>query len=186
NNKVISELSITSADSPAGLFGKIGTGGIVQNLKLTGGHIKGVTSDCGSIAGVNGGTIQNSIVSAAVSGDISQNTGGIVGKNDSGGKVEKCTVATGSSITGAKGKTGVLAGENNGDMDSNTVYRGVKINGAPAGENNLVGTGKAPTNTNITNPQGFGGGGSGCDTGFGFAALAALAGTRLIRRRERQ
>jgi hypothetical protein len=85
NGKTI-EMNITTisgGDNYAGLFGYIGSGGIVKNLKLTG----SITSDkgyVGALAGRNSGTVSN--ISSSVDVECTYTTalshaGGLVGEN---------------------------------------------------------------------------------------------------------
>jgi hypothetical protein len=188
NGKTISKLSVDfgTGTGPAGLFGNIGKGGKVQNLNLRGINIKGGTGDTGGIAGTSDGSITKCTVSGTVNGKTTQNTGGVAGNNGSNGTITDCTVVSGSTIIGTAGKTGALSGLNNGAVNRNTVNKDVKVNGVPVNQNNLVGSGKAPTNTSIRNPLVHGKKRSGCDAGFGFAGFAALAGAALIYRRKEQ
>jgi hypothetical protein len=189
NGKIISNLFITSGAGPAGLFGKISTGATVQNLNLRGINIKGGTGDTGSIAGINDGSIISCTVAGIINGVNAVSAGGIAGNNENGGAIEGCTVVSGSSITGTSGKTGALAGLNsqtNNKINKNSVHKDVRVNNALVSQNNLVGSGAAPTNTSIKSQWTHGKNSSGCDAGFGFAGFAALVGTGLICRRKEQ
>jgi hypothetical protein len=186
SNKTVKNMTIKSASGsePAGLFGVISAGGKVQNLKLTNVKILAGARDTGGIAGTNNGAVTSCTVTGAISGSGGFNTGGIAGTNGSGSTIEKCTVAS-CGISGANGKTGALAGQNNGTVKSNTVQTDVKINNAPVSAKNLVGGGNAAQGTMFKGAR-SGKDSGGCDAGFGFAGLAALTGAGLIlRRRER-
>ena len=76
----------SAAKSPAGLFGTIGTSGVVENLTLTNVSITDTNkNNVGAVAGINNGTIMNVTVGAA-SGDTSKITG-TVGEGAVGGVV---------------------------------------------------------------------------------------------------
>lgn len=79
-NYTISNLTITQTSNEVGLFGKIGTEGIVKNLNIKDSKIEVVGHNVGAIAGVNSGQIYNcSNISTTIIG--TQYVGGIVGRN---------------------------------------------------------------------------------------------------------
>ena len=106
----VSGLEITDSVSPAGLFGSIAPGGVVQNL-----HVEGTVSPEGSgsrvggIAGLNRGTLQNCSFSGTVTGESL--TGGIAGENGPEGAIRGCEVSGGVF---SKRMTGGIAGLNSG------------------------------------------------------------------------
>ncbi len=61
----------------AGLFGCVGTGGVVQNVTLEGGSITGNNNVGGIVGWLDGGTIQNCVNASAVTGN--SDVGGIAG-----------------------------------------------------------------------------------------------------------
>ena len=102
--KTISGLKITIAASYQGLFGWIGTGGKVSNVKLKDVSVKG-GNYVGGVTGRNDGTVEKcSITDSSVegSGDF---IGGVAGRND--GTVENCSV-TGGSVKGGEEVGGVV------------------------------------------------------------------------------
>lgn len=106
NGHTISGLSVTASSSQGtGLFGVIGTSGIVEDL-----IIKDATSNGGSsygavgiVAGINNGTVRNVTVYGTVSAQNSDNVGGIVGRNV--GTIYDC--ASYASVTGKRWVGGI-------------------------------------------------------------------------------
>ena len=78
DNYVIKNLVIDTVQSGAGLFGAVGTGGVVKNLGLVDGEVKGGDSVGGLVGYMNGGTIENCFTSIRVIGSAAQ-IGGLVG-----------------------------------------------------------------------------------------------------------
>ena len=115
------------SSSDVGLFARLGSGGIVKNLKVTGsvnGGEMGV--NVGGIVGANnGGTITNCTFSGNVSGGSAMNVGGIVGQNNS--SVTDCTNS--GSVSGGSNVGGIVGQNGGGVTDcSNTV--GLSISGS--------------------------------------------------------
>ncbi|MCX7293714.1 filamentous hemagglutinin N-terminal domain-containing protein, partial [Janthinobacterium sp.] len=132
---IISSLNIAKAGaSNVGLFGAIGSGGVVANVGLSGGSVAGgtnvgalagsnagtisgsfatsgvtSTSTGGGLVGSNTGTVVNSYASGAVSG--TSTVGGLVGSN--GGSI--ATSYANGSVSGS-GSVGGLAGANAGSV----------------------------------------------------------------------
>ena len=108
-----------------GLFGAVGTGGVVQNLMVKGTVSRTADTDkyIGGIAGWNTGTIQNCVVTASVSGtslnDTYNTVGGIAGINSDGGTILNCyTTGSVSAGTTLEANAGGIAGYNWGIVDS--------------------------------------------------------------------
>ena len=106
NGKTITGLTVTGSDQYAGLFGYIGSGGTVMNVKLEGVQI---TSDIswGSVGGVAGhsyGDIENCSVSGSVSGS---DVGGVVGYQLVGSITGCSSSATVKGMERAGGVVGV-------------------------------------------------------------------------------
>ena len=107
----ITGLTVTGSNEYAGLFGYIGSGGTVKNVKL---EKVQITSDyqyayAGGVAGMNDGTIENCSVSGSVSGNSTYNSvGGVVGCQW-GGSITGCsssaTVKGTAEVGGVAGKT---------------------------------------------------------------------------------
>ena len=91
-----------------GLFGAIGEGGTVKNLKLTGVAIKG-NNWVGAVAGISLGTIENCSVTGEITGSSGE-VGGITGSN--GGIITNCLAE--SSVTGDRTVGGITGYQFNG------------------------------------------------------------------------
>ena len=105
----ITGLTVTTSDQYAGLFGCIGSGGKVMNVKLEGVKIESDngTSDVGGVAGWSYGNIENCSVSGSVSGSgMNGVAGGVVGYQ-SGGFLTGCSS---SATVNAGGVAGGVAG----------------------------------------------------------------------------
>ena len=107
-------LTVTGSNEYAGLFGYIGSGGTVKNVKLVNVQI---TSDhqyayAGGVAGMNDGTIENCSVSGSVSGNSTYNSvGGVVG-SQWGGSITRCSSS--ATVKGTGGVGGVVGQTNYG------------------------------------------------------------------------
>lgn len=118
NGKTITGLTVTVSDRYAGLFGRIGSGGKVMNVKLEGVQM---TSDnswgyVGGVAGYSEGNIENCSVSGSVSGSFS--VGGVVG-HQWGGTITGCSS---SATVNAGIVAGGIAGETNGGASLTACY----------------------------------------------------------------
>ena len=108
NNHTIRGLTVKGSDEYAGLFGYIGSGGTVKNVKLADVQI---TSDyqyayVGGVAGNNDGAIENCSVSGSVSSNYS--AGGVVAQqfgNSITGCSSSATVKGTAEVGGVAGKT---------------------------------------------------------------------------------
>ena len=112
-------INYTSATG-LGLFGYVGEGGHIKNVKVTG-TLTGNGNYVGAIASRNAGTIENCGVTARGSVTISTSekyyVGGIVGQNESTGIVLNCTMN--GSVSGQY-RVGGIVGYNFGEItDSN-------------------------------------------------------------------
>lgn len=105
-NHTITGLTVTGSNEYAGLFGRIGSGGKVMNVKLEGVQIESNNdmSAVGGVAGRSYGTLENCSVSGSVSG--SGIAGGVVGYQ-SGGFLTGCSS---SATVNAGGVAGGVAG----------------------------------------------------------------------------
>ena len=159
NGKTISGLYINNSSFSRGLFGYVGSGGIVQNLSVSGtvsggmfvggiagrnggnvincafsGSVSG-NSPVGGVVGQNSGTVKNSYNTGSVTGSNSP-VGGVVGYNDSGGSVTNCyntgTVSS-TSNSGDPGGVGGVVGDNGGTVEN--CYN----TGSVTGTSNYVG-----------------------------------------------
>ena len=146
-------------DEVVGLFGKIGTSGMVKNLSVKNISINAGTSSAGSIAGENQGTIKNCFVKCNIKGkeaetgccdywmpSIRYELGGIAGT--SSGKITECVVISNNvseesyDIYGAcvGGITGTNTGEINKCYTNLTIkgigaYNGISLAGGICGQN---------------------------------------------------
>ena len=115
----IANLTINSPTADyQGMFGRIGSDSIVQNVRLVGGGISG-RQYIGGIAGWSAGTVQNCSTTGDVSADAGNVTsingyvGGIVGYNDSG-TVQNCHATGNVTHTGnVNAYAGGVVGHNN-------------------------------------------------------------------------
>jgi hypothetical protein len=132
NGREISHLTIDAPNSDdVGLFGVVGTDGVVRNIKLADARVEG-KDVVGGVTGVNFGALSGCEVSGLVRG--TGNVGGVAGWND--GKVESCR-ASGQveGVRGAGGLVGANSGEVRGCATSAGV-RGQENAGALTGFNN--------------------------------------------------
>lgn len=105
----LTELAINQSEAnDIGLFGAIGKGGTVKNLKLTSVAIKGYNW-VGAVAGSNSGIIENCSAAGEITGS-SEGVGGIAGVND--GIITNCSAA--SSVTGDRTVGGITGYQFNG------------------------------------------------------------------------
>mgnify|MGYP005760453683 CR=1 FL=1 len=114
----ITGLTVTGSNEYAGLFGRIGSGGKVMNVKLEGVQIESDNemSAVGGVVGYSYGNIEN----CSVSGSVSSNStaGGVVGAQ-LGGSITGCnTSATVKGVTYAGG----IAGYTNGGASLTGCY----------------------------------------------------------------
>ena len=98
-----------SATNDVGLFGRVGTDGVVRNIGLPGVEVRG-QYDVGGLVGENGGAVTASYVSGMVRGS-GDNVGGLVGRN--WGHI-RASYASGA-VTG-DGYIGGLVGISNGQI----------------------------------------------------------------------
>lgn len=117
----IGDLTINrpSTDS-VGLFGTVGSGGVVRNLGLGGGSTTGRNA-VGPLAGASYGMVSNTFATGTVNGQVA--VGGLVGSN--GGTIT-LSYATGA-VSGFQ-SVGGLVGSNRGTVQSS--YAGSAVNGS--------------------------------------------------------
>ena len=103
DNKIIEKLSNRQCDNSAyqGLFGFVGSGGIVKNVELEDVNIHG-NRMIGGLVGTNAGTISNCSISGSVNVDELDeievyNVGGVAGSIESEGEISDCDNS--SSVT---------------------------------------------------------------------------------------
>lgn len=93
-----------------GLFGYVGTGGIIHDLTLKDSVITGNGNYYGGIVGDLKGTVNNCHTADTVSVTGKAYVGGIVGELDTGGQVSASSNAGSVKDTGTGGNTGGIAG----------------------------------------------------------------------------
>ena len=75
-------INVASSSNGVGLFGELGSGGVIRNLGLLGGSVYGGSgSSIGALVGINYGTVSNSYATSNVSGTSLSRIGGLVGNN---------------------------------------------------------------------------------------------------------
>ena len=144
NDKTITGLTVTGSDQYAGLFGRIGSGGKVMNVKLEGVQIESDNgmSDVGGVAGYSRGTLENCSVSGSVSGSgMNGIAGGVVGYQ-TGGSITGCsssaTVNAGNVAGGVAGCTysaTLTACYATGDVTLESINSGGNFVGGVVGDN---------------------------------------------------
>ncbi|WP_233834120.1 MBG domain-containing protein [Paraburkholderia sp. ZP32-5] len=130
-----------SSDQFVGLFGEIGSGGIVRNVGLAGGSVAGsaANADIGGLAGENNGSISNAYMTGAVSGASFTEVGGLVGVNGGSGTISNAYTA-GAVSGGISSDVGGVVGMNNGGGTiSNAYATGAVSGGISSGAGGLVG-----------------------------------------------
>lgn len=111
----ISELEFNLSDYIAGLFGMIGTSGVVKNVKLKDCNMSVSGQVCGGIAGVNSGTIENCHI---ISGKIKSafDAGGLAGcwYGDGAPRIVACSNS--AAITGTYRVGGIVGWGREGSL----------------------------------------------------------------------
>lgn len=109
NGHTIENLNIQTGELyDAGLFGSIGTKGVIANLNINQAEVTG-RYNVGILSGENAGLIQNSTVIGKVSGY--SNVGGLVGANNAG-EVNYCKAS--ANVYPQNDFAGILVGGNTG------------------------------------------------------------------------
>ena len=114
-NYTITGLTMTGSDEYAGLFGYIGSGGTVKNVKLEDVQIESDNqyANVGGVAGYSQGNIENCSVSGSVgnsnSGGTYNSVGGVVGQQWSG-SITRCSS---SATVNGTGSVGGVVGQTN-------------------------------------------------------------------------
>lgn len=113
NGHTITGLTVTGSNDYAGLFGRIGSGGTVKNVKLEGVKIES-DNDMSSVGGVAGDSYDGNIENCSVSGSVSGNNGtagGVVG-NQQKGSITGCSSS--ATVNAGIAAGGVAGGTNSG------------------------------------------------------------------------
>jgi hypothetical protein len=150
----ICDLFINRPDeSSVGLFGAVGTLGVIENVGVTG-NVTGY-DDAAGLVGRNLGTVSNSYSTCNVIGNL--NVGGLVGKNDNSEGTVTDSYATGN-VTGGDDNVGGLVGWNReGSISSSYATGRVTGHDSVGGlvgknsdtANNSYATGRVTGNDNV-------------------------------------
>ena len=145
NGKTITGLTqALGTNDFAGMFGYIGTGGIIRSLGLVNLNISGSGYYAGGIAGENSGTITNCFVIGSVSRTLAS-VAAIAGVNNADGRIENCYGVV--NITGGWHVGGITG--NNIGIITNSFSTGSVTSTSSTGDPNGAGTGGI-TGTNGT------------------------------------
>jgi len=130
DNKTISNLTINATTNYQGMFGYIGTGGVVQKLGLIDCSVnssnESTSFNIGGLVGHNEGTVQNCYTTGSVtsSGIAAHSVGGLVGRNN--GTVQNCYATC--NVNGAQ-PVGGVAGINYGTVQNCYATGEINSNG---------------------------------------------------------
>jgi hypothetical protein len=123
NGHSISNLTI-SGGGCLGLFGQLGPGGELSNIRVLDVNIRGLGDSIGGLLGLNlNGTVSNSCVTGSVTGDKNE-IGGLVGSNS--GTIANCSSK--GSVSGQY-TVGGLAGSNDTDAAVSNSYSRTSVGG---------------------------------------------------------
>ena len=148
-DKTITGLTVTTSDRYAGLFGDIGSGGKVMNVKLEGVQIESDNemSNVGGVAGCSRGNIENCSVSGSVIGrGMNSIVGGVVGYQRDGsitGCSSSATVNAGNVAGGVAGCTysaTLTACYATGDVTLESINQSYNYAGGVVGSNGASST----------------------------------------------
>jgi Subtilase family/M26 IgA1-specific Metallo-endopeptidase N-terminal region len=116
--QTVANLTIASTAQNVGLFGSIGSTGVVRNINLADVTVSGLGSQfVGTLAGTNAGTISNvSAIGAAVTVGSNGIAGGLVGSNS--GTITNAFATGNVTGSGANSTAGGLVGQN---LDTGTI-----------------------------------------------------------------
>lgn len=143
NGYEISHLQVSTEDQYAGMFGVTGSGSHIHDLKLSLTQISTSHSNgfSGGIAGLNGGKIEDCLVSGSVNG---LHAGGIAGNNSV--QVSRCTASSLTvTATGNNSQAGGIAAQNYGTvnecrLEANSLITATPQSGFPSAAGGIVGT----------------------------------------------
>ena len=181
---IIVPTNATGVPAELGLFGAVGSGGVISGVRMTGGATNAgidVTRssladlEAGLLAGVNRGTITASSAGGAVEvTEPSPNVGGLVGRNivtGGQGVINASYAGVAVSATGASARTGGLVGYNSGSINASYATGAVTVSGTNAYGGGLVGTNGTGTGSTIAASYSIG-----TVTASGTATRGGLAG----------
>ena len=181
---IIVPTNATGVPAELGLFGAVGSGGVISGVRMTadatGAGIDVTRSsladlEVGLLAGVNRGTITASSAGGAVEvTEPSPNVGGLVGRNivtGGQGVINASYAGVAVSATGASARTGGLVGYNSGSINASYATGAVTVSGTNAYGGGLVGTNGTGTGSTIAASYSIG-----TVTASGTATRGGLAG----------
>ena len=160
----ISNLTINSPSNPyVGLFGYVGSSGMIANTRLIGGTVTG-SFDVGGLVGRNFGTVTGSYTTDSVTGSLNAGVGGLVGINFGtvnqsyatgtvsdasssvtavgglvGNNVGTVTQSYATGLVSGASSVGGLVGYNSGSVSRSYATGNVNAAGAGASAGGLVG-----------------------------------------------
>ena len=149
NGHTISGLYIDSSSAnDQGLFGYVGSGGIVQNLSVTG-NVSGDWYVGGVVGYNNGGTVTGCTFSGSGSVSVtgSEYVGGVVGENS--GSVINCTNT--GSVKGSGNSVGGVVGYNQSGSSVTNCYNTGTVSGSDIYVGGVVGQNSGGSSASVTN-----------------------------------
>ncbi len=154
----IGGFTMTGSIAGAGLFGTVGEGAVIRQLKVIGQvSPSGDADTIGGLAGINHGKLVNCTFEGAVQGNAT--VGGIVGLNGETGQVAGCSFS--GTLTGEH-YVGGIAGQNFGSIfrctnngSINTIAAPVKTELSDIGFDHLLSMENVPAGTDIGGIAGF-------------------------------
>ena len=181
---IIVPTNATGVPAELGLFGAVGSGGVISGVRMTADATNAgidVTRssladlEVGLLAGVNRGAITASSAGGAVEvTEPSPNVGGLVGRNivtGGQGVINASYAGVAVSATGASARTGGLVGYNSGSINASYATGAVTVSGTNAYGGGLVGTNGTGTGSTIAASYSIG-----TVTASGTATRGGLAG----------
>jgi len=147
-----------------GLFGLVGSGGVVKNVGLENENVTDGTY-VGGLVGVNYGTVSNSYSTGTVSGGKNHCVGGLVGYNE--GTVSN-SYSTGPVSGSGNSDAGGLVGNNYGGTVSNSYSTGPVSGSGNSNAGGLVGLNYGPVSNSYSTGTVSGSGGVGGLVGYNY------------------
>ncbi len=145
NGCIIRDMAIESLDSYIGLFGRVGSGGVITNLGIENCHITGMSNAGGLVGYNNYGTITNCYVTGAITAGTENSppihAGGLVGRNLYGA-IKNCHANV--DVIGSRDNLGGLVGYNSGPITNCYATGTVSRSGPASFVGGLVGYNSGP------------------------------------------
>ena len=131
--------NVVTNNNTAGLFGIIGSGGVVKNLRLTGSFSVSIASPSyvGAVAGSNAGTVSNVSSSVSITAESTSTSatrqifaGGIAGNNP--GRIKNCYSTGAVTASGSEVRAGGIAGQSfsSGSIENSWASGNITGNGS--------------------------------------------------------